>query len=122
VTRGQTLGSIARRYGTSVRALQALNKMRGTRLAIGRTLKVPGKAAITTAMRPEPSSRLASSKSSRRVAASKSSRYRTHRVRRGQTLGLIARRYRTTVRALRSHNGLRGDHVRAGQVLRIPST
>ncbi|MEA2624558.1 MAG: rane-bound lytic murein transglycosylase [Candidatus Binatota bacterium] len=122
VTRGQTLGSIARRYGTSVRALQALNKMRGTRLATGRSLKIPGGAAITTAMRAEPSSRRGSAELASRRGSAKASRLRTHRVRRGLSLGAIARRYGTTVRALRSHNGLRGDQVRAGQVLRIPSS
>jgi membrane-bound lytic murein transglycosylase D len=99
-----------------------LNKMRGTRLATGRSLKIPGGAAITTAMRAEPSSRRGSAELSSRRGSAEASRLRTHRVRRGQTLGAIARRYGTTVRALRSHNGLRGDQVRAGQVLRIPSS
>jgi penicillin-insensitive murein endopeptidase len=38
---GETLGSIARRYGTSVRAIQAANGMRGTRLRAGRSYTIP---------------------------------------------------------------------------------
>ena len=38
---GETLGSIARRYGTSVRAIQAANGLRGTRLRAGRSYTIP---------------------------------------------------------------------------------
>lgn len=40
-------------------------------------------------------------------------------VRRGDTLGAIARRNHTTVAKLRSLNGIRGNNIRAGQKLRI---
>lgn len=41
------------------------------------------------------------------------------RVRSGQTLGHIAQKYGTTVRKLRSLNGLRNNNIRAGRRLRI---
>ena len=44
-----------------------------------------------------------------------------HTVRSGDTLGAIARRYRTSVNAIRSLNGLRSNLIRPGQVLRVPS-
>ena len=43
-------------------------------------------------------------------------------VRSGDTLWLIARRYNTTVDAIKSLNGLTSDNLSIGQVLRIPST
>ncbi|MCC6764920.1 MAG: transglycosylase SLT domain-containing protein [Deltaproteobacteria bacterium] len=46
---------------------------------------------------------------------------RTHTVRRGQTLSHIAERYRVPVGKLRDANRLRGNSVKAGQVLRIPT-
>ncbi|MCX7606811.1 MAG: LysM peptidoglycan-binding domain-containing protein [Bacteroidia bacterium] len=46
--------------------------------------------------------------------------YMYHRVRSGETLGLIAQRYRTSVSAIQRANGLRGTTIRAGQMLRIP--
>ncbi len=47
--------------------------------------------------------------------------YVTHRVRRGQTLGTIARQYGSTVQAIQRANGLRSTrHLRVGQRLRIP--
>lgn len=43
-----------------------------------------------------------------------------HVVSNGETLSAIASRHRTSVRALRSANGLAGDSLQAGLVLRIP--
>jgi LysM repeat protein len=44
-----------------------------------------------------------------------------HKVRPEETLGSIAQRYRVSVRAIQSANGLRGTTIRVGQMLRIPS-
>ncbi len=45
---------------------------------------------------------------------------RHHTVSRGETLSLIARRHGVSVQAIRSANGLSGDAIHAGRVLRIP--
>jgi membrane-bound lytic murein transglycosylase D len=48
--------------------------------------------------------------------------YVMHRVRKGECLSLIARRYRTSVRAIMRLNGLRSSHfIRAGWKLKIPT-
>ncbi len=48
--------------------------------------------------------------------------YVVHRVRKGDTLGRLARRYGTTVGAIMRQNGLRNaNQIRNGQTLRIPS-
>jgi len=46
--------------------------------------------------------------------------YITHRVRHGQTLGHLARRYGSSVRDIQRANGLRGTLIRAGRRYRIP--
>ena len=43
----------------------------------------------------------------------------THIVRRGETLSSIARRYRTTVAAVKEWNGLRGNAIQAGRRLAV---
>ena len=46
----------------------------------------------------------------------------THRVRRGESLSAIARRYGATVASVREWNGLRGSAIQAGQRLTIYTT
>ena len=43
-------------------------------------------------------------------------------IQRGDTLSEIALRHRVSTRALRVANGIKGDQIRVGQVLRIPAT
>ena len=44
---------------------------------------------------------------------------RTHKVKKGDTLGGIAKRYHCTVKQLQKWNGLKGTNIRVGQVLKI---
>lgn len=47
VRSGQTLGHLARRYGVSVRAIQAANGMRGTMLRAGRSYRIPVRDGVS---------------------------------------------------------------------------
>lgn len=68
----------------------------------------------------------AGSKSSRSTAARKSSsrksapKARTYTVKKGDTLGAIARRNGTSVKALKKANGLKSDLIHINQKLTIP--
>ena len=44
---------------------------------------------------------------------------RTHKVKPGDTLGGIAKRYHCTVKQLQTWNGLKGTNIRVGQVLKV---
>ncbi len=107
VKRGDTLGKIAAKFGTSVSALQRVNKLRSAHLIRqGQTLLIP----------PGRRSRSSAATTSKSTGA----RPASHVVRRGETLSQIAERYRTTVRAIKSANRLRGDLIRPSQRLIIP--
>lgn len=45
--------------------------------------------------------------------------YTTHKIKSGETLGSIARKYHTTVKNLKSWNNLKSDNIRAGKTLKI---
>lgn len=47
---------------------------------------------------------------------------RTHKVRSGESLSLLAQRYNVPISNLKKANNMRGDMVKIGQVLTIPST
>lgn len=97
VRSGEVLGSIARRYGTSVGEIQRLNNIRGTLIRPGQRLivRAPARPATTVA----------------------STNANTHVVRRGETLGVIAGRYRVSVGQLRQWNNISGTTIYAGQNL-----
>jgi membrane-bound lytic murein transglycosylase D len=95
IRRGDTLGAIARRYGVSVHSIQIANGMgRSTMIREGRTLKVPTSSA--------PASTWAASTVDRRAIAAGDPV--VVRVRRGDTLWGIARRYGTTPDAIAAAN------------------
>ena len=54
--------------------------------------------------------------------AANKERNRTHKVRSGESLSLLAQRYNVKISSIREANNLRSDVVQVGQVLTIPST
>ena len=49
VKSGDTLGKIAKAHGTTVKAIKVANGMTSDRISVGKTIKLPGKAAGTSA-------------------------------------------------------------------------
>ncbi len=105
VQRGDTLYSIARRYGTTVNVIVQANGLRNSnRIYVGQRLVIPA-AGTTTTSAPSGSSSSAS----------------VHVVQRGENLYRIALRYGTTVQALASANNLSSTSlIYVGQRLAIP--
>ena len=102
VAKGDSLWSIAKKYGVTVAELSAANQLApSATLRLGQSLAVPAKAAATSV-------------STGAEAAN------TYAVKSGDTLGSIARKQGTTVAALRTANNLSGDALRIGQKLVIP--
>jgi len=122
--RGESIARLAHRYGVSQQAILAANGLRSNaRLRAGSNLKIPPHDApstvVASADTPEPHVLKASVHSN--AAERKAARLRLHKVRSGQTLGGIAKRYQTSVSALRQINGLgSADRLRVGSMLKIP--
>ncbi|HTO59110.1 MAG TPA: transglycosylase SLT domain-containing protein [Pseudomonadales bacterium] len=49
VRRGETLGAVAKRHRVSVASLKKANRLRGNRIAAGRSLRIPGRAPVANA-------------------------------------------------------------------------
>jgi membrane-bound lytic murein transglycosylase D len=110
VRAGDTLGAIARRYGSSVDAIMAANGIRNPRtLRIGQTLVVP-RGPVGQPVRAAAKPRA----TGERVAAAVPDRYV---VRAGDTLYSIARRFGTSTEELQRRNGLQDSTIRPGDVL-----
>jgi membrane-bound lytic murein transglycosylase D len=108
VSRGETLSTIATRYGASVYSIQQANSLRNPhRISIGQDLMIPGSAVRVAALGSTPSS--SGTPDGTRV---------THRVRSGESLFSIAQRHRTDVRSLAAWNSIDDPRlVRSGQRL-----
>jgi membrane-bound lytic murein transglycosylase D len=96
VRRGETLSVIARRYGTTVRAIQSANGIRNRhRISQNAVLMIP------VGPHGQVPQRASSTRSNYQVGQKV-----RHRVRRGESLSTIARRYRTDVASLCAWNQL----------------
>lgn len=120
VVAGDSLGSIARRQGTSVSALKAMNNLRSDLLRVGDVLLIPSSAPstadVSTAVTPAPAATTAPA-----PTAARPSNVVQHTVLPGETLGAIARRYNVTVSAIAMANNIADPtKMRAGQSLTIP--
>ncbi len=118
VRRGDTLAVIARRHGTSVRALQQANNLRTAHLIrVGQVLRIPDGRGGSSTRRSSSASSSASS-----GTATASSTPTSYTVRSGDTLSGIASRHSTSVRAIQQTNGLGSAHrIAVGQRLKIPA-
>lgn len=96
VSSGETLSSIARRYGVSVSALRTTNRISGNVIRPGQRLRIPGAAGddLPAAV--------------------------IYTVRQGDALSTIAQRFGTTVTKLKRANRLTNNTLRVGQRLEIP--
>lgn len=103
VSRGETLASIARMYRCYVSQIVQWNNLRNSRIYPGQKLKVFGSPG---------------SSSSRKSSGSQQVVY--HKVRRGESLGLIAKKYGVAVSRIVSWNNLgRKRTIYPGQKLKI---
>jgi membrane-bound lytic murein transglycosylase D len=114
--KGQTMASAAAAAGLTARVLKWYNPKVTTpksgRLRPGQTLLVPSRAVVSAALDiPDPAIEIYGSSS--RAGS------RTHVVRRGETLGGIARKYGTSASAIVRLNGLRKQVIYPGQELRV---
>ena len=135
VRSGETVVGIASAYGVDPRQLMDANDLRSEEsLEEGMVLRIPGGAeasemmgfpeqpATATGTAAQPAAAAGAAEPTlaraREVEAPRASR--THRVQRGETLMAISRTYGVPVDAIRRENGIRGDRILVGQVLRIP--
>jgi len=107
VRKGETLSGIAERYRTSVRRIMRANNLRSShRIVAGKKLRIPQRGTVI-------------------AYANKASKKPTgktivHKVRSGDSLWILARRYGTTTKKIQELNGLKTTRLYIGQRLKVP--
>ena len=105
VSSGETLGSIASRYGMSVTELQRINGLNSTRIVVGQRLKIKQGTGTEPPKTNPPKPPVAKS---------------YYKVKSGDTFGKIAQRYKLTQAQLKKLNpGINIDRLSIGQSIRV---
>ncbi len=105
VKKGDTLGGIANRYGTTVSKVKEASSLKSNKIKVGDVLLIPGNQAATIVEK-APTPKASGTK---------------YTVVTGDTLGKIASRYGVTVRDLRTANNLKNNNLYVGAKLSIPA-
>ncbi len=110
VRKNESMKSICRRYNINQATLSQVNKLQSSSLPNGKRLKIPY-STVTYQILPEGDSE--------KLLAYKNSLI-LHKIKRGETISKIARKYRIPAELIVSWNGLSSIHkVRAGQQLAL---
>lgn len=106
IRKGESISTIARRYGVSVKNIARANGLRKPyRIIAGKKIKIPQKGQIVYA--------------SKQTQTTSNGKAIIHVVKRGDSLWNIARRYGTTTRRIQQRNKLRNTNLSIGQKLKI---
>lgn len=116
VRKGDTLYSIANRYGITASALRNANNISGNNISVGQRLTInasgtPTKRHVVLEEVPE---RVQKQVSKRPLAKKK-----TYKVRKGDTLFSIASSANMSVNQLKKLNGIRNNNLKVGQTLKL---
>jgi peptidoglycan lytic transglycosylase D len=128
VRKGDTLYSIADDFEVPVEKLRKWNHLRGSKVAVGRTLviykplsgdneEVASEEPAQSKSRTAAHSKAASHSTKSRAQTTARAKY--HKVKKGETLSGIASSYNTTVAALQRNNGKTAANLQPGDVLVI---
>jgi len=119
VKKGDSFYVIAKKNGITVDELTAANNLgKNSSIRPGQKLVIPAKGGASV---PAPAvSALTRSAQPSGPAPAPTASGATYTVKSGDTLSKIAARNHTTSSALRTLNGISGDHLKIGQVLQLP--
>ena len=117
VKKGESLGSIARKYHVTVANIKAWNHLKRETIHVGQRLTIYRSSSPMA--QASKASKSSTSKSSGNKKVTSTPKVRTHTVKKGETLSSISRKYGCTVSELKKWNGLKGNTVKVGQKLKI---
>lgn len=120
---GQTISSIAKEFDVSEASLRRANgidsKIRRLPSDIALIIPAPNASNASNTPASAPTAQTAVARNS--VQSKKTTPIKSHRVKKGETLSAIARKYDTSINTLLAVNNLKTQQLKIGQTLRIPN-
>ena len=114
VKKGESLGSVARKYHVTVAKIKKWNHLKRETLHVGQRLTIYRSGSPMAQV-----GKTTKSSDKNNSKATKTSSTKTHTVKKGETLSSIARKYGCTVNDLKKWNNLKSNTVKVGQKLKI---
>ena len=111
VKKGESLGSIAKKYHVSVSKIKQWNRLRKDTIHVGQKLVIYRSGA--------PMAQAGKTTKSSKSGSQASTTTTTHTVKKGETLSSIGRKYNCTSDQIKKWNGLKSNNIKVGQKLKI---
>lgn len=135
VASGETLASIARKYGVSASEIRTWNHLRRNAVRTGQTLKIQKRQAVDNTPSSSPRYDTASqqkgtsSKNQQANAKSKQTKSKKqaapattdHEIKSGESLTSLSKKYGVSIDEIKAANGMKNDDLRAGNNIKIPT-
>lgn len=133
VAPGESLASIAEKYGVEPTDIKASNNLRRNAVRVGQQLRIVSnspqavmESTVATVTGKSQSQSQASRQSSARkqhtkASAPKKQAATSHKLKSGETLSSLSKKYGVSVAEIKKANGMTSDNLRAGQTVKIPS-
>lgn len=128
VTAGESLASIAEKYNVTPEEIKRSNNLRRNAVRVGQQLRIStttpqevmeSTVAVVTG---KPVANKSTSKaSSKKEKQKKAAAPITHKIRNGESLSTISKKYGVSIAAIKRANGMKSDALRAGKTLKIPA-
>lgn len=131
VVAGESLASIAEAYGVTPAEIKESNNLRRNAVRVGQQLRIATNspqgivestvAAVSGKKTPAASAKTSSSKSKSTSSSKKASKPTSHKLKNGESLSSLSKKYGVSIDAIKKANGMTGDRLRAGQTIKIPA-
>lgn len=118
VKKGETLYKIAKNYGVSVKQIKQANGLKGSGIHPGDRIVVPNKVSVTSSNNKVTNKKADIAEKTDNLS---NNTLITHKVKRGENLYRISKKYGVSVREVKKINNLSGSFVKIGQKLKVPT-
>lgn len=119
IQKGDIAYNVAKKYGVSLKALKEANaNVDLGKLKVGQVIQIPAAAGAPA---PTHSTKTEHTGAASDTASSATGETVSYTVKGGDSLTKIAKKFGTSVKAVRAANGLKGNDIKVGQKLKVPA-